>query len=123
MREWTLLLGVCGLVGCADPIIGEWEARDNGCGRNKFEVDDELKGDGSLYLLGAFGECLKCDFDLTVESKGGGDYNAEVEFDTCACNGDSSFDADCELNDAGDELTCSIDSVCFPEDEEFDKEE
>lgn len=112
--------------GCADPIIGDWEAEEEsfGCGTDDFSVEDDLSGKGTLHVVNTEGACLACDFDLELESKGDGQYEGTIEMDECSCNGDKKFDVECDLADSGESMDCKITgSDCFPEDDlEFDKD-
>jgi len=113
------------LVGCKDPVVGKWEGENAGsCGRDDFEVEDDLTGSGTTNVPNTDGDCLSCDFDLELENDGDGDgeYSGELEFDTCECNGDKKFDVECEIDSDGQGMTCTVDSPCLGE-QDFEKDE
>ena len=61
------------LTACSDPVIGDWEADDgpvcDGSERySEFEVDDELKLDGKIWVV-AEGYCYECDIEGDIEDK------------------------------------------------------
>jgi hypothetical protein len=128
-RQGLRALGTIGfllLVGCGDPIVGDWEAEEEsfGCGTDDFSVEDDLTGKGTLHVVNTEGACLACDFDLELENTGDGQYEGTVEMEECSCNGDDKFDVECDIADDGESLDCKITgSDCFPEEEmEFDKD-
>jgi hypothetical protein len=106
----VLALSALAMIGCSDPIIGDWREVDSDCGDlGKFTVDDDLNVDGTLYVDDGSG-CSPCTFDGTIEDKDDGKYLAEVTFDTCRCLLDNaaSGKADCTMNDDEDRLSCDL---------------
>ena len=87
--------------GCADPVVGKWEAQTEsacligGPDRVEFEIESDLTGSG---------EVCGCDFDLTVTIEGNDEYEAEVDYDGNCLIAD--IDIDCELSSDGEELDC-----------------
>jgi len=122
-RIWLACLGLSMLVGCKDPVVGKWEGENAGsCGRDDFEVEDDLTGSGTTNVPNTQGDCLSCDFDLELENDGDGEYSGELEFETCECNGDKKFDVECEIDSDGQGMTCTVDSPCLGE-QDFEKDE
>lgn len=129
MRQTWISAALCAaslvLAGCSDAIIGDWEAVDkNDCGkRSSFEVDDDLKVSGTIWIEDAVNlVCLECDFEGEVENLGDDEYEADIKFDTCACNGDRKATAECTLDD--DKLDCELDfGACGTVDDEFEKQD
>lgn len=126
MRVWWMLSAAVLLVGCADPMVGSWEAKDrNQCNeRDEFDVDDELKGSGSLWGVNTAGACTLCKFDVELDDDGGDSYSGELDFDTCECAGDRTANVDCQVNDDGDEVECDIDwGGCLQGSQDFEKQD
>jgi hypothetical protein len=118
-----------GAVGCTDPAVGDWEA-STPCGDSEFTIDDEdgLAGDGTLRLADGVGNCIACDFDVELDDPDDGKYEGTVELKndgspgSCTCGPSqlTKLDVECDINDDGDALDCSLECVG---DEEFDKKE
>ena len=85
--------------------------------------DDDLKISGTIGIVDGVNQvCLECDFDGDVENVGADEYEADIDFDSCACNGDRSATAECTLK--GDDLDCELDfGACGTMEEEFEKQD
>ncbi len=89
------------VVACSDPLEGTWEGDNellclNGSrDRVRFTVDDELIGRGDYCA---------CDFDFVAESRGGGVYRLDIDFDGPCFVDDGKYD--CDLKREGDRLDC-----------------
>jgi hypothetical protein len=125
-RNTLFVTAICAsalLTGCSDAIIGDWEATDkNACGKkSEFTVDDDLKVEGTIWIEDPINQvCLECDFDGEVENVGDDKYEADIDFDSCACNGNRSATAECKLKN--DKLDCELDfGQCGTMDEDFEK--
>ncbi len=122
---FVLVAAVLG-TGCTDPIVGSWEGKDrNACNeRDEFEIDDELKGEGSLWGLDQGGNCTRCDFEVTLEDEGNDTYEGELDFENCECAGDRTADVECKLNDTADEVDCEIAwGACLRGSQDFEKQD
>lgn len=90
-----------------DPIFGDWEAAsDVGGETSELEIGENYEGEGTIFFY-MDSTLYYADFDFSVEAKGGGEYEFDME-----CDGDCSdldFTMDCEINEAGDELDCEGD--------------
>ncbi len=96
-----------GLAGCADPVVGKWEGKDD----SAVDLDvqsangGDYDGDGHIYLCSDT-DCYLCPFDFDANNRGGGRFEIDGHF-TGDCSSAGSFDGiDCEVR--GDELTCDI---------------
>ena len=119
----TTVFAMLAVAACADPMEGEWESDRNACGeRSDFTVDDELQAKGTAWFVVA-GGCQRCDFDATLEDRGDGRYDIEVDFDDCVCptNGSKSADGECKLNSDETRVDCELDFCGVTWEEDFDK--
>lgn len=112
LKGILLSVGVVSLVGCADPLEGNWEAKDDSDVDLEMEAsDDGYRGDGHIYAcVDVDGEsyCVLCPFEFEAEESGDREWEVSGEF-TGECSDFGEFDGiECELNDAGDELECKI---------------
>jgi len=128
-NQWLLMslavIGLTGLSGCKNAIIGDWRAMDtdSGCSsKTRFTMDDSEEGSGTMYIGDGVG-CLTCDFDIrNAEDKGDGRYTGELSFgSSCNCNGVTRFDWDCLMNDDEDRIDCTLDSACTLGSNEYEK--
>jgi hypothetical protein len=107
-----------GLVGCEDPIVGDWEG-SNGCGDAEFTIEDnELTGDGSFQVPDTTGSCITCDFDVEFDDPEDGSYDGTVELSNCNCGGATKLDVECDIDD--DSLDCTLECVG---DQDFDRKD
>jgi hypothetical protein len=97
------------MLGCSDPIIGDWEQQNSLCdGSGEFTVDDDLGAEGTLYLPDGTGSCLACTFDGDVTNEDHNEYSADITFHDCSCQGNDSADADCLMSDDDAYLDCTL---------------
>ena len=99
--RWVVIAVLVATAGCADPVVGKWEASSEtacligGPDRVEFDIEGDLTGSG---------EVCGCDFELTVTNEGNDEYEAEVDYDGNCLLGD--VEIDCELSSDGEELDC-----------------
>lgn len=128
MNRWVALMICVAASGCADPIVGSWTAEQEAVGcsdKDAFTVDDELTGDGELWVPTTQGACTECGFDLELEEDDGR-YTGDLDFDNCACEGNQQAEVDCTLED--DVLDCEIDwsgptGPCLQGSQELERDE
>lgn len=120
------LLSACG----ENPIIGSWEApKPSNCsGDNssdsEFKVDDDLKFDGNIWLVGTQ-YCHHCQIEGEFDEDAEDPWEADVEISlgsqcNIECNGRG--DAKCDMNDDEDEIECELDvGPCSGLEETFEK--
>ncbi len=102
INTFTVALALVILGGCVDPVVGEWESKDElvlgnvPIGRITFEVDDELEGEGSM-------SDVDCTFDVDVSDEGDDKYEVEWALASCGLETET---YDCELDE--DILECDL---------------
>jgi hypothetical protein len=94
------------LAGCADPIVGRWEGKDDSTVDLDVQAaDDGYRGDGHIYLCND-SDCFLCSFDFDAKDEGDGRLEIEGRF-TGNCSEVGSFEGiECEVD--GDEMECEI---------------
>jgi hypothetical protein len=108
----AIICGACFLVGCGDPIVGEWELDS---GSTATQEDWTIEGDETGEFEATYnisGTDVDVDGDIEWSNEGDGEYEVELKCKSISaglsCSQVSTSKLDCEINDAGDELECSI---------------
>jgi hypothetical protein len=99
-------IGTLALIGCGDPLSGEWEHVDSSDVDLEIEAsDDGWEGEGHLWVC-AGEDCWLCPIELEI-TEDGDRYEVEGRF-THECSDIGSFDGvECEL-EGDDELECEL---------------
>jgi hypothetical protein len=102
-RAWVCAAAAV-LGGCTDAFVGDWTSDQGDCSDWQFTADEDGTGDGHIFIE----DCVRCEFDIEWTNEGDGDYQVEVDFDDCECDGATKGEAACELDDDGEELECDL---------------
>lgn len=106
-----LLASVVALVGCTDPIVGDWEGDGGGVSLdNELSLYDDGTGEATIYYsFEGDSSVYHTEFEISWRAAASGDYELEMECDgTCA---DENFTMECEMNDAEDKMDCEGDKI------------
>ncbi len=107
----TLLFSAVVLVGCGDPLIGEWEGRTSSFGSTDVEIEIEAKGEGSVT---AKEPGYRYKGDLEWEKTEKREYEIEEECSSITSGGldeactDEKNTWHCDLEDDKDKLECTL---------------
>ena len=109
-----MVAGACvALIGCGDPLEGDWQSDEKACGshRHEFTIDsggDAVSGEGDFWFASNSGSCVKCSGSISGKEKStAGSYDIEVNFSGdqgCSELPDGNFD--CKLKSDDTVLSC-----------------